>query len=77
MVSVNYSGNVIDWTDEQWDRIQQFKEQRLEDSDDGFGDELIGARISPLLKERVVEYAKEHNGSVSSLLRTVLKVLVE
>ena len=77
MTAVDYSGNVIEWSDDEYDRLTAIKAKKMGCDMWGYGDELIGARITPLLKERVIEYAKRKDVNVSELMRSMLKVLVE
>ena len=78
MVAINYSGNVIEWTDGEWARLREIKDSPYwMPANHGEEMQKTSLNISALLLSRAKIYAKEHGTNISELLREMLKVIVE
>lgn len=80
MVSVDYSGNVIEWSDGEYARLQAIKgdpEWTPNTEKATLSKMPTQLRLSPLLMERAKERAKESGVSFNTFVESMLKVIVE
>jgi hypothetical protein len=66
----------VNWSDDEWDRLQKIKRGEYVRSV-GVKQTMIAAHVSTELKARIDEYAKARNIGVSELVRNVLYVLTQ
>lgn len=71
---MNYNGIKVDWTDGEWERLQEIKANRVYEEP---LDTKMGFTLSASLRERIKEYAAARDITPSELMRHVLNVVVK
>lgn len=80
MVPINYSGNVVEWTDGEWARLREIKDApgwSPNDDKTGVGKIPTQLRLSLLLMERAKRRAADMGISFNTFVEGLLKVIIE
>jgi predicted DNA binding CopG/RHH family protein len=71
---MDYNGIQVDWTDDEWERLQEVKANRVVK-------ETLDARaaitLSASLKDKVQQYADARGMTLSEVIRQVLHVFIQ